>query len=122
MLPQQVWLNDMQSGSFVASVKSTGVIGALLLVASQSRRDKQLEACFGCLAAICADKENWPELLQGNILRFATDVLGPPPPGYAMWEFFEYQLWHACGASKASIKATYSSVFLQAVVGFSFHR
>lgn len=121
MLPQELWLNDMQNDSFVASVKSTGFIGALLLVASQARRDKQLEACFGCLAAICADKENWQELLEGNLLRFATDVLGPPPPGYAMWEFYEYQLWRACGASKATIQATYPSMFLQAVVSSSIH-
>lgn len=82
----------------------------MLRVTSQARRDRHLEACFGCLAAMCTDKGNWPELLQGNLLRIATDVLGPPPPGFIMWEFMEFQLWGLCGASKSIIQATHPSM------------
>lgn len=107
----------MQSVLFVGSVKHTGIIRALLIVASQSRRDKQLEACFGSLAAICADKGNWPELLQGNLLRLATDVLGPPPPGYVMWEFCQHQLSHFCGAPKTTLQHSWSSEFFSVAQG-----
>ena len=100
----------MQSEALAASVRSTGIIAALLHVASQARRDKQLEACFGALAAICAHKGNWPELLQGNLMRLATDVLGPPPPGYVVWEFVHFQLWRLCGSAQSVIQAASPSM------------
>eukprot|EP00892_Ulva_mutabilis_P008068 jgi/Ulvmu1/5633/UM023_0173.1 len=99
-----------KSDALVASVKSSGIIAALLQFASQARRDKQLEACFGCLAAICADQSNWPELLKGNVVRVATDVLGPPPPGFVMWEFVNFRLWELGGTPRSTIQAEHSSL------------
>lgn len=57
------------------------------------RRERQLETCMGCLALLCREQQNWPLLHAGNILRVATDILGPPPPGYCLWEYQKYQLW-----------------------------
>lgn len=71
----------VQSEAMGASVASTAIIPALISMARCSRRERQLEACMGCLALLCREEQNWPLLLSGNILRIAVDLLGPPSPG-----------------------------------------